>query len=266
MNGSPRAGVKITAAGHTDVGRRRRHNEDFVMVRPPLGLYVVLDGVGGRDAGDVASAAAARSMETFFRQSDDNAWPDGYRTLLDLTLAPAAQRLCAATRKANQDVHALAKARVSQATSRKMSTTVVAAYVPVSGNALHLVHVGDSRGYRLRDGQLKCLTRDHTLRNAAKLRHPDISAERLAELPENVITRALGVRETVELAVQSVTPQANDTYLLCSDGLTHMISDDKICEALQISDSAQEACELLVDLANEAGGRDNVTALVVQLN
>ncbi len=265
MNGSPVSDAEIVAAGRTDVGRRRRHNEDFVLMSEALGLYLVLDGVGGRDAGDVASATAARSIADFFQESDDSRWPDGFRTLLDLTLTPPAQRLCAATRKANHDLHAMAKARISQKQSRKMSSTLVAAYVPPDRQALHLVHVGDSRCYRLRDGNMECLTRDHTLRNAAKLRNPDISQELLAEIPENVITRALGVRDNVELEVKSVPLKPADTFLLCSDGLTHMIDDEQIREVLLLCDDPDEACELLVQLANEAGGRDNITALALRL-
>ncbi|HHH12066.1 MAG TPA: serine/threonine-protein phosphatase [Sorangium sp.] len=266
MSGSPLPGANIVAAGLTDVGRRRHHNEDYVLLKPALGLYLLLDGVGGRDAGDVASATAAHSMATFFADSDDTRWPDGYRTLLDLTLKPAAQRLCAAARKANHDVLALATASLSQPHARKPGTTLVAAYFPAAGPMLHLVHVGDSRGYRLRDRELLQLTRDHTLRNVAKLCRPDISADELATIPENVITRALGSRDNIELGVRSVAYQVGDTFLLCSDGLTHMVDDEHIREALMLADGPQDACELLVSLANEAGGRDNISVVVLRVS
>lgn len=267
MGSRLRNGGTIVAAGRTDIGRKRSHNEDFVLLDGEQQLYLVLDGVGGREAGDLASRTAARSMADFFANSnDEGGWPDEYRTLFDLTLPPPARRLCAATRKANHDVHALAATQISQPKNRKMSSTVVAAYLPASEQRMHLVHVGDSRGYRLRAGELTCLTRDHTLRNAAKLRDPDISEERLSSLPANMITRALGVRDTVELSVQSLDVEQGDRFLLCSDGLNAMLSDRQIAEALLLCDDPNEACELLIELANEAGGRDNISAVLIDIH
>lgn len=226
------------------------------MLRPDLGLFVVADGVGGRTSGDVASKLAALSMVNFFEASREGAWPEAYRSLIDLTLSPPAQRLSAAIRKANQDVWDIASSRPEH---DRMNTTVVAAHHEPSTDVLHVAHVGDSRCYGLRKGKLVQLTPDHTLRNEAKKKYPTISAERLAKIPRNVLTRALGRVATVELDLRTVSVRPGDVFILCSDGVTAMLSDRRILEALMVAEGPQEACDLLTELSNEAGGRDNIT-------
>lgn len=244
-------------------------------MRPSLKLYLVGDGVGGNQAGDVASSLAAHSMNNFFAATRNDGWPDEYRALLDLTLAPPAQRLSAAIRKANKDVYEIASTRRGS----RMNTTVVALHIsdgpppssrggdagpPVATPHVHIAHVGDSRCYQLRDGELRVLTRDHSLRNEARISSPSLSERQIERIPERVITRALGVKQHVEIEHMSFPVEPGDAFLLCSDGVNRMLSDDEILEGLEVADSPAEAAELLVDLANEAGGRDNITALVVQ--
>ncbi len=252
---------KLRAAGKTHSGRRRKLNEDYVLLRPQLGLFVVADGVGGKNAGEVASCMATLSMCNFFEATETDTWPDSYRVLLDLTLSEAAKRLSAAVRKANADVWEIASRRKKQ---KNMNTTVVAAYVEQGSMMLQLAHVGDSRCYRARDGHLDLLTHDHSLRNEARLQAPGISDRQLQRIPKNVITRALGRRDGVEIDIRSEPVVPGDVFLLCSDGVNRMLPDAQILEALQVSEDPQEAAELLVSLANEAGGIDNITALVIQ--
>ncbi len=253
-------GLRLSAAGETDLGRRRKVNEDFLLLRSDLGLYVVADGVGGERTGDVASRLAALSMANFFEATRDGDWPASYREPADLSFQPDAQRLAAAIRKANADVHDIASTKEKH---ERMNTTVVAAFVPKSGKGIHVGHVGDSRCYLVRDGRMDLLTRDHTLRNQARDEFPDIDEARIAQIPASVLSRAIGRRPTVELAMRSLEPRPGDRYLLCSDGITKMLSDERIHDVVTVAETASEGCALLVDLANEAGGRDNITALLL---
>jgi protein phosphatase len=250
--------MRVGAA--TDRGRRRQLNEDAVLAKPSLGVFLVADGVGGENAGEIASSMVALSVCNFFEVTGKSDYPDSYRALLDLTLATAARRLCAAIRKANADVHEMARRKRHE----KMSSTVVAAHIAPNDGTLHVAHVGDSRCYRVRAGGIELLTRDHSLRNEARISAPGVSEKQIAKLPKNAITRALGRKETVEIDVQSLPVLADDIYLLCSDGVNKMLPDARILEALQLADDPQEAAKLLIELANEAGGKDNITTVVLQ--
>lgn len=253
--------VRLDAGGVTDTGRRRPINEDELLLRPELGLFAICDGVGGRNSGDLASKLATVSLANFFEASREGDWPEKYGSLMDLTLPPAAQRLCAAVRKANLDVYDIASTREKH---DKMSTTVVAAHHEPGAEVLHIVNVGDSRCYGIRKGKMVQLTKDHTLRNEARRQYPDITDERLAKVPKNVLTRALGRKDDVEIDTRTVSVRPDDIFLLCSDGVTREISDRRILEAVLVAETAQEATELLIDLANERGGRDNITALALR--
>ncbi len=262
VSGAPTtAHVEVESGGVTDPGKRRPINEDSFLIRPELGLFVVCDGVGGRNSGDLASKLATVSIANFFEASEDGKWPEKYGSLLDLTLPPAAQRLCAAVRKANLDVYDIASTREKH---DKMSTTCVAAHFEAGSDVLHIVHVGDSRCYGVRKDKIISLTKDHTLRNEAIRQYPDITEERLAKVPKNVLTRALGRKDDLNLEVRTVSVRPDDIFLLCSDGVSREISDRRILEAVLVAESAQEAAELLVDLANERGGRDNITVVALR--
>lgn len=253
--------MRLSAAGETHSGRRRENNEDFVLVRNDLRLFVVADGVGGERTGEVASRLASLSMANFFEATLEGQVPDTYRDHLDLSLQDGAQRLSAAIRKANTDVYTIAS---TSAQHDKMSTTVVAAYVPRNEeHAIHIGHVGDSRCYRVRDGRIEQLTRDHTLRNQARDERPDLGEERIAQIPESVLYRAVGRSHDVDLTMRSLELRPNDRILLCSDGVTKMVSDPRILDVVMAADTPAEGCGLLVDLANEAGGRDNITAVLL---
>lgn len=247
----------------TDVGRQRKHNEDHVLLRPELDLYVVADGMGGHNAGDVASRLTTTSLRNFYEATHDGAElpssliPEGDGTASE----PDAVRLMAAIRKANRDVHEISQ---SFRQHHGMGSTVVAVAVDCAGARLHVGHVGDSRCYRVRGGAIEQLTRDHSLINDAIALKPDLTPEELARLPKNIITRALGMREDVKVDLRSEDVTAGDVVILCSDGLSGMVTDDEMLDLVSGARELREAAEALVARANEAGGTDNITALLLR--
>jgi len=225
----------------SDTGRQRRANEDSLMVRSPL--FVVADGMGGAQAGEVASHLAA---EAFRAGLPDGAEPE-------VALEGLAQ-------EANARIHELSHANAEQA---GMGTTLTAIYVGELEVAI--AHVGDSRAYCLRDGELLRLTDDHSLVDEL-LRQGRLTPEEAVEHPQrSVITRALGIEGTVEVDTRSFRGLAGDVYLICSDGLTTMISEQQITELLLSKPRLRDAGEALIAAANEAGGRDNITVILLRL-
>jgi protein phosphatase len=225
----------------SDTGRQRRANEDSLLARAPL--FVVADGMGGAQAGEVASRIAVESFEPGL--------PDAQEP--ELALAELAQ-------SANSRIHELSHANAEQA---GMGTTLTAVYVGEEDVAI--AHVGDSRAYCLRDGELLRLTDDHSLVDEL-LRQGRLTPEEAVEHPQrSVITRALGPEGAVEVDTRSFRARAGDVYLLCSDGLTTMISEALIAELLRAHESLRDAGEALIAAANEAGGRDNVTVVLLRL-
>jgi serine/threonine protein phosphatase PrpC len=229
-------------AFRTDTGRQRSENEDSLFVRAPI--FVVADGMGGAQAGEVASKAAADAF--------DRDLPDG----------PPEPVLRETIEAANRKIHQLARADPSRA---GMGTTITAAIVDPGGEEVAVGHVGDSRAYRLRAGRLERLTRDHSLVEEMR-RKGQITDAQAEEHPQrSIITRALGPEPEVEVDVQTVPAAPGDVFLLCSDGLTTMIAEERIAAVLAAAGSMREAVRTLVDEANAAGGRDNITALAFRL-
>lgn len=225
----------------TDTGRQRRANEDSLLARSPL--FVVADGMGGAQAGEVASRIA---VEAFQGGLEDTARPE-------LALAALAQ-------VANGRIHELSHANAEQA---GMGTTLTAVYV--GEQEVAIAHVGDSRAYCLRDGQLQRLTDDHSLVDEL-MRQGRLTPEEALEHPQrSVITRALGPEGMVEVDTRSVQGRTGDVYLLCSDGLTTMIGEYQIEAVLLANPRLREAGEALIAAANEAGGRDNITVVLLRL-
>ena len=255
----PRHALRLVAAGMTDVGRQRRHNEDNVLVAQSLDLFVVADGMGGHSTGHVASALTATSMQNFFEATVQGELPTPTPND-EIDLPHPAERLVQAVRKANRDVYEISSTHKEH---RGMGSTIVAIHYD-GDHDLHIAHVGDSRCYRIRDGAIEQLTRDHSLINDALALKPYLTEEELARLPKNVITRALGMKDAVKVDVQTVRIEPGDTFLLCSDGLSGMISNDQILEVFDLTSDLSEACELLIAMANEAGGVDNISALLVR--
>jgi serine/threonine protein phosphatase PrpC len=256
----PPVRYRVTAAGKTDVGRVRDHNEDRLRLSPELDLFVVADGMGGHNAGEVASALAALSLENCFKASRTEPLPgalaDDPRPLTD-----DARSLLAAARKANADVFEISS---THAEHSGMGTTLVAIHVARASGEVHIVHVGDSRCYRVRDGGIEQLTRDHSLVGDALAWKPNLTEKELALLPKNIISRALGRAPAVEVDVRTEPLRPGDVYLLCSDGLSGMVDDDAILGCIEAAREPSEICEALISRANAAGGGDNVTAVVVR--
>src|SRR5512139_506242 len=203
--------LRFEAVGVTDIGRQRKHNEDHVLLRPELDLFVVADGMGGHNAGDIASRLATASLRNFYEAVSAGAEPD--KQFIDGYDAHDrdARNLAAAIRKANRDVFEISS---TYRQHHGMGSTVVAAYLSRNGGVMHVAHVGDSRCYRYRDGKLEQLTHDHSLINDALALKPDLTPEELARLPKNIITRALGMREEVKVDIRSEAVRAGDIFLL----------------------------------------------------
>ena len=225
----------------TDTGRQRRANEDSLLARAPL--FVVADGMGGAQAGEVASRIA---VEAFQRGLTETSHPE--------------LELAALAREANARIHELSHANAEQA---GMGTTLTAVYV--GEQEVAIAHVGDSRAYCLRDGELLRLTDDHSLVDEL-LRQGRLTPEEAVEHPQrSVITRALGPEGMVEVDTRSFRARPGDVYLLCSDGLTTMISEEQISAELLAHERLRDAGEALIAAANQAGGRDNITVVLIRL-
>jgi PPM family protein phosphatase len=225
----------------TDTGRQRRANEDSLLAISPL--FVIADGMGGAQAGEVASRVAVESFQPGL--------PDSYPP--ELGLADLA-------RSANTRIHELSHANAEHA---GMGTTLTAVYV--GEEEVAVAHVGDSRAYCLRDGELLRLTDDHSLVDEL-LRQGRLTPEEAIEHPQrSVITRALGIEGEVEVDTRSFRARAGDVYLLCSDGLTTMISEETIAAVLLAHPSLHDGGEALIAAANDAGGRDNITVVLLRL-
>jgi protein phosphatase len=231
----------VEEAYRTDTGRQRHANEDSYFARAPV--FAVADGMGGAQAGEVASRIAAGAFEE--------------RSIGE---EPAEGQLEEIAQEANREIHQLAQEDSSRA---GMGTTLTAAMV--SDNEVALGHVGDSRAYVLRDGELKRLTKDHSLVEELR-RQGRLTEEQAEEHPQrSIITRALGPEPQVNVDTMTFPARDGDVFLLCSDGLTTMVSDDEIRDILVGAKNLRTAVNRLVDAANRGGGRDNITAVAFRL-
>jgi protein phosphatase len=252
--------MRAVAAGISDVGLQRDHNEDSFAILREHALYIVADGMGGHRAGDVASKLATEAIVDFFRATatEDFTWPFHF----DARLSEEENRLLTGIRLANRQI-------IERSTRSRefhgMGTTVVGALFSGKKRKMFIGHVGDSRAYRVRKGEIRQMTRDHSLVNDYLLAMPELTEEQRSELPKNVITRALGMQEHVAVDLQSDDVLPGDIYVLCSDGLSGMIDDADIQRLAGQYGDLEEVCRKLVALANEHGGEDNITALVVRI-
>jgi len=253
--------MRAIASGLTDVGLQRDHNEDSYAVLSEYDLFIVADGMGGHRAGDVASRLATDSIAEFFRSTaqEDATWPFHF----DTSLSEDENRLVTGIRVANRRIF---ERSIRSRECAGMGTTIVGALYSRKKNRLFVGHVGDSRAYRVRGPLIQQLTRDHSLINDYLMAMPDLTEEQRAELPKNVITRALGMQDSVAVDLVSDEPQLGDVYLLCSDGLSGMLSDDQILDVVGSSSETNEICRRLIAKANEHGGEDNITALVIRFD
>lgn len=251
--------MNFSAAGLSDVGLQREINEDSFCILPEHRLFVVADGMGGHRAGDVASQMATHTIATFFQAtaSEDATWPFSF----DPNLSVDENRLVTGIKLANKKIF---DASVQHHEVHGMGTTVVGALYSKDQDRVFVAHVGDSRCYRVRDGKITQLTRDHSLVNDYLAVMPDMTEEQKEELPKNVITRALGMQEMVTVDLLPDEPKPGDWYMLCSDGLSGMVPDAEIQRIVnEAGDDPEKAASGLVTKANDNGGEDNVTVVVV---
>jgi serine/threonine protein phosphatase PrpC len=249
----------LESFGLTDVGRRRSLNEDNLIVDPEAAFFVVCDGLGGQNAGEVASSTAVEVLSAFITRSHrdkDITWPYGFAARLSFD----GNRLLTAIGLANKKVFRVAD---SQPDYSGMGTTVVAALVRAS--TLTVGWVGDSRLYLVRGGTLQALTEDHTWVNMA-VREGTISREEAEKHPwKHVLLKAVGGRDTIEPDLVEGKLEHGDVVLLCSDGLHGMLTDDQIGAVLNPPPaSLEDGAKALIAAGNEAGGKDNITVILIR--
>lgn len=250
--------LRIEIAGETNVGRKRNHNEDNFALLPEHGLFIVADGMGGHASGEVASQMAVDAMTEFFAQTaldPERTWP--YK--MDRSKGYEENRLITGIKLANLRIYETAQ---RESKKRGMGTTFVSIFNATEG--VYVAHVGDSRVYRFREGKLEALTEDHSLLNDY-IKMKSLTPEEIAAFPhKNVIVRALGMKDTVKVDTRLEAPAAGDVYLLCSDGLCGPVTDEDIALILGEHSDITVATSKLIEKANENGGPDNVTAVLVR--
>src|SRR6185312_15989225 len=252
--------MKTRFAGMTDTGLLREHNEDSLVLLPEHGIVAVADGMGGHRSGDVASQLAVSTLTDFFTVvvGRDGTWPFP----ADPTLSDEENYIVTSLRLANRRIFDRSLRTMADF---GMGTTIVAAIFTPEGDKVSVGHVGDSRCYRIRAGEIVQMTRDHSLISDARHMAPWMTPEEMRQLPPNVITRALGIREDVLVDLATETTEVGDVYLLCSDGLSGMMTDEQILETVTNTPDLDEACKTLIDRANYFGGTDNITATLARV-
>ena len=250
--------MRIEHAGVTHVGMKRNHNEDSLLLLPDQSLFVVADGMGGHSSGEIASGIAVEELGEFFKMTSKDqeaTWP--YK--MDKSRNYDENRLATGIKLAN--VRIFEKASNDQK-FKGMGTTIVGLHF--AQNFAYVAHVGDSRVYFFRAGVLRQITEDHSLLNDY-LKAKKLTPEEIEAFPhKNVIVRALGMKDTVQVDVSRVEPADGDIFLLCSDGLSGMVPDPVIQETLVKTRDLQLAASQLIDLANANGGNDNVTCVLAR--
>jgi len=252
--------TKIEGFGFTDIGKKRKINEDSFGFFPENGLYVVADGMGGHAGGEVASRLAVESVEDFIKLSanrDDITWPFE----IDESKSKDENRLNVAIQLANSRIfhEALINKNLNG-----MGTTIVAAIFAESH--LYIGHVGDSRAYLIKNDEIRQLTDDHSIvyeqMRLGILSKEDAKTHSL----RNVLTRALGTEPNIKIDTRAEKAEAGNTYLFCTDGLTNMLNDEEIKNIVSNnSNNAENACRELIAAANRNGGIDNITVIILKI-
>ncbi len=253
--------MRVDSGSISDVGRKRKSNEDNYCANDKEGLYVVADGMGGHAAGEVASELATETIEEFIKLTSSDAditWPFG----LDEKLSLTGNRLKTAIRFANRKL----LERVQESAEYEGMATTVAA-VLLDKNQAQIAHVGDSRVYLVRDNAIRQLTSDHSWVNEQVMSGLIDSEQARSHPLRNVVTRALGGKEGLEIDLQVLDLQAGDLLLICSDGLTSMVEDSEILKVVNSRAlKVNEVVRGLIDVANESGGEDNITTVALSFS
>lgn len=252
--------MRTVFAGMTDVGIVREHNEDSLLLMPDYRVVAVADGMGGHRSGDVASQLAVSTLSDFFSITvgHDGTWPFP----ADPNLTEEENYIVTGLRLANRRIFDRSLKRIADF---GMGTTIVAAMFTKGADRVTVGHVGDSRCYRIRDNDILQLTRDHSLVSDALQMAPWMTDEEIKQLPQNVITRALGIREDVLVDLVTDETKLGDLYILCSDGLSGLVSDEQMHTIVTSSKTLEDACRELIDRANFFGGTDNITAVLARV-
>ena len=254
--------MRLNCAALTDTGVRRTANEDNYCVREDLGLFVVADGMGGHVAGEVAARVAVEELERFVASTKNTGPSDAWPVLFDPTLGQNGNRLSAGMTEANRQIAAQIK---RDENLQGMATTAVA--ILANGKPPALAHVGDSRAYLLRNKKFSRLTRDHSWVEE-QMRAGALTPEVARDHPwQNIVTRALTGTPGLEVEVaENFQFDLADRLLLCSDGLTTVLSDEAIATVLTGDLGLQNVCEELIRQANEQGGPDNITVVLIDVD
>jgi len=251
--------VRIVSGGKTDVGRVRSNNEDCFRIVDSLNLFILSDGMGGEAHGEIASALAVETVVKHCLEAENNPAAPIYGET-KAGWSDRTKRLSSAVYLANRKIFESAETYPEQ---RGMGATLTAAWI--EDDKLSIAHVGDSRAYLLRTGGLQQLTSDHSLVAEQVRRGVLTPAEAERSDMQSVLLRALGAQQKIEVDAEEQPLFSGDILLLCSDGLTRMVTEPEIAGALQSEVDPERAAEKLINLANENGGADNVTAVVVRM-
>jgi protein phosphatase len=251
--------MRVRFAGDTNVGMKRAHNEDSFYLPESERLAIVADGMGGHASGEVASRMAVDTIAGFFKATQEEqqmTWP----FKMDRGHRYDVNRMVTAIKLANLKIHEQAQ---KDPRCHGMGTTVVSTLF--LDDAIVVGHVGDSRLYRRREGLFEQITEDHSLLNDyIKMKH--LTPEEIAAFPhKNVIVRALGMKDTVQVDVHVDSPRLGDVYMLCSDGLSGMITDAQLTDLISAERDLDVLCERMITMANKNGGLDNITVVAVRI-
>jgi len=247
--------MKVYSAGLTDVGRRRENNEDSFYHDDEVGLYIVADGMGGHRAGEVASSTVVSSVKDYmeaFHTSPVAKEPS------ESNMSGAATAVCHSIELANRVVYQLSQ---DQGSYKGMGSTAAVAYF--FRDTLVTANVGDSRIYLIRQDEIEQISQDHTLLAEHMRKNPDWDPNSASIPMKHILVRAVGIHEAVEADVYEMQSFPGDLVLMCSDGLTDMLTDEEINQAVLEGGELAEVCDRLVSMANEKGGLDNITAVLL---
>ena len=249
--------ITVESAGITDIGKKRQGNEDALFFDDALGLYVVADGMGGHRAGEIASKLVVDTISKYIRQASKNG-DDASKSVSDKTLSREANLLLSGIYLSNQVVH---KASIQNEDFRGMGSTVSAVYF--TPGTLIAANVGDSPIYLIRDGQIKLLSKPHTVLAEQQALNPP-NAKKLGMEFRHVLTRAMGTEESVKADIFELQCFRDDILVISSDGLSDKALPEEILELVD-QNGLKTACQRLVKLANDRGGDDNITAIVLKV-